>query len=715
MKQRSFGDFDLGEGNRQAYEWCLDIAEARPVHSQSAVLLGEEGSGKTHLLYAIVNRVRSGSGATGIAYVTAADFPQDALDLLGDPSPLERAASAILLIDHLEDFRDHQDDLEGLARLFLENGHQIVIATSVHPARLRNLPAALEQLLKNGVTIPIESLEDRRVSSSNGRSSNGSSAERSHSEAKNLDELKAILERDYPSKAPEAAPLEVIVSEPMQTNGVGREDPLQELQRQYGGVCAQLERTLGLEEELGVLRDELDMARTESSRPTGGADALLTRAENLLGDIQKSRTHIAAVQSEQRAQISEIRELEATIGYESSPDTPLFAAPLSDCPEPTASQVIGVTDRAGSPEGMDDLKGALDALTHERKETRLRMAALREEIGRTQLWDAEREDRARASELEVKQQRDTLTNALAERDTFRLQCEKSEEERRVLEYSVKDAWREHGKLQESLAAMRAELDAAKSNARERAAELESLRHSAAEQVGATHARLNEQESALASLRAERASRHRAHEETVHDFGALREQLNRAAEAMTRLSSRLDSDGLSEEDEVDATPTNENVESAALSLEEEQPFYFGPQDPNTDAPLIEDPVERDGGETSTRRDLALAGEALPDDLGALRVLIDKSAEQLAPSAQSEEPAAFQSADHRAPHQPAEGISKSPVPFDFEELSPGAGAALHHVEELRGETDSSVEETSPFSVQGLDSLNRLIYADDEDPSI
>jgi hypothetical protein len=280
---------------------------------------------------------------------------------------------------------------------------------------------------------------------------------------------------------------------------------------------------------------------------------------------------------------------------------------------------------------------------------------------------------------------------------------------------VKDAWREHGKLQESLAAMRAELDAAKSNARERAAELESLRHSAAEQVGATHARLNEQESALASLRAERASRHRAHEETVHDFGALREQLNRAAEAMTRLSSRLDSDGLSEEDEVDATPTNENVESAALSLEEEQPFYFGPQDPNTDAPLIEDPVERDGGETSTRRDLALAGEALPDDLGALRVLIDKSAEQLAPSAQSEEPAAFQSADHRAPHQPAEGISKSPVPFDFEELSPGAGAALHHVEELRGETDSSVEETSPFSVQGLDSLNRLIYADDEDPSI
>ena len=712
MKQRSFGDFDLGEGNRQAYEWCLDIAEARPVHSQSAVLLGEEGSGKTHLLYAIVNRIRSGSGATGIAYVTAADFPQDALDLLGDPSPVERAASAILLIDHLEDFRDHQDDLEGLARLFLENGHRIVIATSVHPARLRNLPPALEQLLKNGVTIPIQSIEDRRVSTSNGQSSNGSSAERTHSEAKDLDELKAILERDYPSKTP---PSEVIVSEPMQTNGVGREDRLQELQRQYGGVCAQLERTLGLEEELGVLRGELDMARTESSRPTGGADALLTRAENLLGDIQKSRTHIAAVQSEQRAQISEIRELETTIGYEDSPGAPYVAAPLSDHPEPTASQVVGVTDHAGSPEGVDDLKGALDALTHEREETRLRMAALREEIGRTQLWDAEQADRARASELEVKQQRDALANALAERDAFRVQCEKSEEDRRVLEYSVKDAWREHGKLQESLATMQAELDAEKLNARERAAELESLRHSAAEQVGAAHARLNEQESALATLRAERASRDRAHEETIHDFGALREQLNRAVEAMTRLASRLDSDGLPKEGEVEATPANENVESAAPSPEEEQPFYFGPQDPNADAPLIEDPVEQDEDETSTRRDLALAGEALPDELGALRVLIDKSAERLAPSEQNEESAAFPTADRQTPLQPAEGISKSAVPFDFEELSPGAGPALHHVEELRGETDSSVEETSPFSVQGLDSLNRLIYADDEDPSI
>ncbi len=712
MKQRSFGDFDLGEVNRQAYEWCLDIAEARPVHSQSALLLGEEGSGKTHLLYAIVNRIRSGSGATGIAYVTASDFPQDALDLLGDPSPVERAASAILLIDHLEDFQDHQDDLEGLARLFLENGHQIVIATSVHPARLRNLPPALEQLLKNGVTIPIQSLEDRRASTSNGQSSNGSSAERTHSEAKNLDELKAILERDYPSKTP---PSEVVVSEPMQTNGLGREDRLQELQRQYGGVCAQLERTLGLEEELGVLRGELDMARSESSLPTAGTDALLTRAENLLGDIQKSRTHMAAVQSEQRAKISEIRELETTIGYEGSPDAPLFTAPLFDHPEPAVSQVVGVTDHADSREGMDDLKGALDALTHEREETRLRMAALREEIGRTQLWDAERADRVRASELEVKQQRDALTNALAERDSFRVQCEKLEEECRVLEYSVKDVWREHGKLQESLAAMYAELDAAKLNARERAAELESLRHSAAEQVGAAHARLNEQESALASLRAERASRHRAHEETVHDFGALREQLNRAVEAMTRLSSRLDSDGLSEEGEVEATSANENVESAAASPEEEQPFYFGPQDPNADAPLVENSVERDEGETSTRRDLALTGEELPDELGALRVLIDKSAELLAPSEQSEESKAFPTADRGAPLQPAEGISKSPVPFDFEELSPGAGAALHHVEELRGETESSVEETSPFSVQGLDSLNRLIYADDEDPSI
>jgi hypothetical protein len=167
--------------------------------------------------------------------------------------------------------------------------------------------------------------------------------------------------------------------------------------------------------------------------------------------------------------------------------------------------------------------------------------------------------------------------------------------------------------------------------------------------------------------------------------------------------------------VEATPTNENVESAELPPEEEQPFYFGPQDPKADAPLSEDPVEGGEGDTLTRRDLALAGEARPDDLDALRILIDKSAEQLAPSAESEELKGVESADRRAPIQPAEGMSKPPVPFDFKELLPGAEAALHHVEELRGETDSSVEDSSPFSVQGLDSLNRLIYADDEDPSI
>ena len=47
--------------NREAYQVCRDIAELRPVTPQPVVLFGESGSGKTHLLYAIVNEVQKAS------------------------------------------------------------------------------------------------------------------------------------------------------------------------------------------------------------------------------------------------------------------------------------------------------------------------------------------------------------------------------------------------------------------------------------------------------------------------------------------------------------------------------------------------------------------------------------------------------------------------------------------------------------------------------
>ena len=722
MKQRSFGEFDLGEGNLQAFEWCLNVVESREMHAQLAVLLGEEGSGKTHLLCAIVNRVRSGSSPTGIAYVTADNFPQEALSLIQDPSPVEQAESAIILIDHLESFEGRLGELEALIRLFLDCRHSVVVATNVHPARLRNLTPGLGQLLKDGVTIPIESPDIGRGTEASPEPTNGSPVAWEDSNEKDLDELKTILKQVYATVSPqdtqERKPNEAVRESVAGTeNGDGG---LRELQRQYEGVCAQLERTRGLEEELGALRDEMDMTRAENSHPVDSADALLARAENLLDEIQQSRTRIAAAHSQQRAQIDEIRELEAAIdlagtidahvdnGEESHDPAILPVETPAASPEAASGRPHTSTQTGTDARDIEGLRAALNALTHERAETRQGLAALREEMTQMQLRDSQQDGRARETESKVEQLREALDEAIAERDDFRVQQEKSAEERRTLEYSAEDAWREHGKLQESLASTRAELDAEKSKAREREMELESLRVGAAEQVGAARARLDEREGELAALRDEVDDRRGTDQKTAGELDALREQLKNAAEAMARLASRLNSENLTGEGQAPSPPADEEIiepplEAQPQAVAEERPFYFGPQPLNAKGAAGEG-----GSEDSTRLDLALADEALPNGLDALRRLIEQSVERLERSAQSENAESF------APVQPARNVSK-PTPFDFEELSSGADTALHHIEGLCGGTDFSMEEASPFSAQELGPLNRLIHPDDEDPSI
>ena len=55
------------------------------------LLLGDDGCGKTHLLYSVVNQIRSGSARTGLAYVTAREFPDKVRGLIKDPTPVQRA------------------------------------------------------------------------------------------------------------------------------------------------------------------------------------------------------------------------------------------------------------------------------------------------------------------------------------------------------------------------------------------------------------------------------------------------------------------------------------------------------------------------------------------------------------------------------------------------------------------------------------------------
>jgi len=155
MNTFSFEQFDVADANRAAYETCRDVAALRYAGPRPVLLLGPEQSGKTHLLWAIVKRVRAGAAQASLALVMAHEFPEKVRALVKDASPI-RGKPAVFLVDELDQFQENAADLEAVTRLFLEYGHQVVIASSVHPDRLASLSREFRSLLHAGRIIEIE-------------------------------------------------------------------------------------------------------------------------------------------------------------------------------------------------------------------------------------------------------------------------------------------------------------------------------------------------------------------------------------------------------------------------------------------------------------------------------------------------------------------------------------------------------------------------------
>jgi chromosomal replication initiation ATPase DnaA len=155
VESHSFSTFRRDEHNREAFRVCREMAELQPVVPQPVLLLGAPGTGKTHLLCAMIGHLQESGAPVGLAYVTPGDLHEEALALLRDPGPLQEIKHAFLLADQIEAFRESSEELESLARLFLSHGHCVVFASNAHPMRLGGLPFTLRSLTCSGQTISL--------------------------------------------------------------------------------------------------------------------------------------------------------------------------------------------------------------------------------------------------------------------------------------------------------------------------------------------------------------------------------------------------------------------------------------------------------------------------------------------------------------------------------------------------------------------------------
>jgi len=506
MKRFSFGTFLVDDSNRKAFEVCRDVANLQPLGSGPSILLGDPGCGKTHLLYAIVNRTRAGATGTGVAYITADDFPKQVRNLTRDPSPVQRAKSAILIVDSLERFKDGLDDLEAVVRLFLANNHYVVLATAVNPNRLRNLTQGLRAIIGQGSLIHMLASDTSNSLEQMAQRIRKEAEEVITSQTREIEELKA--QSNNASASPDV--------HASQAQGSEAETQLEELRKQMAGAETELEhlraensllsvsaREVGpLRERIEELQDQYEEARAklepataEESPARQGASEVLSEAEVLMDEVENNRSEPSAVEHRTSRQREEIRELEAALGSDAS-DAPGSKAPTATTDDPQR-ELKEATLRSQFQQDQDQLRESfktvegrqkdeianqqcqLEAISAESEEKAREMDRLRAEMNRAKGIYSEIQTMVGQANDEIERLGKAAEEAESERDRIREELEKVIGGHDALKTAAEDAQEEARQFREQAEALRREAEERKTAD---AARIDELKRDLAESI-----------------------------------------------------------------------------------------------------------------------------------------------------------------------------------------------------------------------------------------
>jgi len=159
----SFDRFVIGEGNRVAHAAALAVAETPSEAYNPLFLHGPPGLGKTHLLGAVANYLRSNAPGLSVRYTTAEGFTNEfvgALRSSGAEQFKRRYRDLdVLLVDDIQFLQGKQHTEEEFFHTFnalYEGGSQLVLSADRLPSELSTLEARLRDRFEWGLTIPVE-------------------------------------------------------------------------------------------------------------------------------------------------------------------------------------------------------------------------------------------------------------------------------------------------------------------------------------------------------------------------------------------------------------------------------------------------------------------------------------------------------------------------------------------------------------------------------
>jgi chromosomal replication initiator protein len=158
----TFETFVIGPFNELAHAAAQAVIKKPGIMYNPLFIYGSTGHGKTHLIQAIGNHVKTVSPGKKVYYMTSEQFGQDCMNALQHQKmnvfKEKYRKYDVLIVDDIQFFSDKQKFQEELFHLFntlYDNNKQIIFSSDKHPHFITGLEDRLKSRLSAGMTVDI--------------------------------------------------------------------------------------------------------------------------------------------------------------------------------------------------------------------------------------------------------------------------------------------------------------------------------------------------------------------------------------------------------------------------------------------------------------------------------------------------------------------------------------------------------------------------------
>jgi chromosomal replication initiator protein len=158
----TFETFVIGPFNELAHAAAQAVIKKPGIMYNPLFIYGSTGHGKTHLIQAIGNYIKTTSPGKKVYYMTSEQFGQDCMNALQHQKMSvfkeKYRKYDVLIVDDIQFFSEKQKFQEELFHLFntlYDNNRQIIFSSDKHPHFITGLEDRLKSRLAAGMTVDI--------------------------------------------------------------------------------------------------------------------------------------------------------------------------------------------------------------------------------------------------------------------------------------------------------------------------------------------------------------------------------------------------------------------------------------------------------------------------------------------------------------------------------------------------------------------------------